>query len=79
MQVLGDGKDVIHLYERECSLQRRRQKVWEEAPAACLTPDLREALCASAVQLAKSVSYRGAGTLEYLYDETTRASSSSSR
>jgi acetyl-CoA carboxylase biotin carboxylase subunit len=72
VQVLGDGKDVIHLYERECSLQRRRQKVWEEAPAACLTPELREALCASAVQLAKSVGYRGAGTLEYLYDETTR-------
>ena len=72
VQVLGDGKDVIHLYERECSLQRRRQKVWEEAPAACLTPDLREALCASAVQLAKSVRYRGAGTLEYLYDEAAR-------
>jgi len=72
VQVLGDGKDVIHLYERECSLQRRRQKVWEEAPAACLTPDLREALCASAVQLAKSVRYRGAGTLEYLYDEVAR-------
>ena len=46
--------------------------MWEEAPAACLTPDLREALCASAVQLAKSVSYRGAGTLEYLYDEAAR-------
>jgi acetyl-CoA carboxylase, biotin carboxylase subunit len=72
VQVLGDSKDVIHLYERECSLQRRRQKVWEEAPAACLTPDLREALCASAVQLAKSVRYRGAGTLEYLYDEAAR-------
>jgi acetyl-CoA carboxylase biotin carboxylase subunit len=71
VQVLGDGRDAIHLYERECSLQRRRQKVWEEAPAACLTPALREALCASAVRLAKSVGYRGAGTLEYLYDETT--------
>jgi acetyl-CoA carboxylase, biotin carboxylase subunit len=71
VQVLGDGKDAVHLYERECSLQRRRQKVWEEAPAACLTPASREALCASAVRLAKSVGYRGAGTLEYLYDETT--------
>jgi acetyl-CoA carboxylase biotin carboxylase subunit len=71
VQVLGDGENVLHLYERECSLQRRRQKVWEEAPAACLTPALREALCASAVRLAKSVAYRGAGTLEYLYDETT--------
>jgi acetyl-CoA carboxylase biotin carboxylase subunit len=71
VQVLGDGEAAIHLYERECSLQRRRQKVWEEAPAICLSPKRREALCASAVRLAKSVGYRGAGTLEYLYDETT--------
>jgi acetyl-CoA carboxylase biotin carboxylase subunit len=71
VQVLGDGKAAIHLYERECSLQRRRQKVWEEAPAICLSPERREALCTSAVRLAKSVEYRGAGTLEYLYDETT--------
>src|SRR4029077_11013082 len=47
--VLGDGEAAIHLYERECSLQRRRQKVWEEAPAVCLWPERREALCASAV------------------------------
>jgi acetyl-CoA carboxylase biotin carboxylase subunit len=46
----------------------RRQKVWEEAPAACLSPAACEKLCASAVRLAKSVGYRGAGTLEYLYD-----------
>ena len=71
VQVLGDGEAAIHLYERECSLQRRRQKVWEEAPAICLLPERREALCASAVRLAKSVGYRGAGTLEYLYDEMT--------
>ncbi len=71
VQILGDGEDAIHLYERECSLQRRRQKVWEEAPATRLSPERREALCASAVRLAKSVGYRGAGTLEYLYDETT--------
>ena len=71
VQVLGDGEAAIHLYERECSLQRRRQKVWEEGPAICLSPERREALCASAVRLAKSVGYRGAGTLEYLYDETT--------
>jgi acetyl-CoA carboxylase, biotin carboxylase subunit len=69
VQVLGDGEAAIHLYERECSLQRRRQKVWEEAPAIRLSPQRREALCASAVRLAKSVGYRGAGTLEYLYDE----------
>jgi acetyl-CoA carboxylase biotin carboxylase subunit len=68
VQILGDGDNVIHAYERECSLQRRRQKVWEEAPAACLSSAIREKLCASAVRLAKSVGYRGAGTLEYLYD-----------
>jgi acetyl-CoA carboxylase biotin carboxylase subunit len=68
VQVLGDGTRAIHLWERECSLQRRRQKVWEEAPAACLDPDTREKLCASAVRLAETVGYRGAGTLEYLYD-----------
>jgi acetyl-CoA carboxylase, biotin carboxylase subunit len=71
VQVLGDGRDVIHCYERECSLQRRRQKVWEEAPSLALKPDVREALCACAVELAKSVAYRGAGTLEFLYDDET--------
>ncbi|WP_257168139.1 acetyl-CoA carboxylase biotin carboxylase subunit [Bradyrhizobium sp. SRS-191] len=69
VQVLGDGHDVIHCFERECSLQRRRQKVWEEAPSPSLTPAVREKLCASAVALAKAVHYRGAGTLEYLYDD----------
>jgi acetyl-CoA carboxylase biotin carboxylase subunit len=73
VQVLGDGSDLVHCYERECSLQRRRQKVWEEAPSAALEPDLREAICASAVALAKSVNYRGAGTLEYLFDDETGA------
>ncbi len=70
VQILGDGINAIHCYERECSLQRRRQKVWEEAGAACLDEETRERLCSSAVALAKSVKYRGAGTLEYLYDET---------
>jgi acetyl-CoA carboxylase biotin carboxylase subunit len=71
VQVLGDGDDAIHLFERECSLQRRRQKVWEEAPAACLDEATRERLCASAVALARAAGYRSAGTLEYLYDEAT--------
>jgi acetyl-CoA carboxylase, biotin carboxylase subunit len=71
VQVLGDGHDVIHCFERECSLQRRRQKVWEEAPSPSLVSAVREILCASAVALAKAVSYRGAGTLEYLYDDRT--------
>jgi acetyl-CoA carboxylase biotin carboxylase subunit len=71
VQVLGDGHDVIHCFERECSLQRRRQKVWEEAPSPSLAPAVRETLCDSAVALAKAVNYRGAGTLEYLYDDRT--------
>jgi acetyl-CoA carboxylase biotin carboxylase subunit len=71
VQILGDGTRAIHVWERECSLQRRRQKVWEEAPAMCLTQGAREALCASAVRLAESVGYRGAGTLEYLFDPRT--------
>jgi acetyl-CoA carboxylase biotin carboxylase subunit len=71
VQVLGDGVDAIHLFERDCSLQRRRQKIWEEAPAAVLDHAVREAICASAVDLARSVGYRGAGTVEYLYDADT--------
>lgn len=71
VQILGDGERAVHCYERECSMQRRRQKLWEEAPAACLDQATRERICRSAVALAESVAYRGAGTLEYLYDETT--------
>ncbi len=69
VQVLADGKNAIHCYERECSLQRRRQKVWEEAPSRALSEELREELCSSAVALAKAVGYSGAGTVEYLYDD----------
>ncbi len=69
VQILADGRDAIHCFERECSLQRRRQKVWEEAPSRALPPGLREELCASAVRLARAVNYSGAGTVEYLYDE----------
>jgi acetyl-CoA carboxylase, biotin carboxylase subunit len=53
-------------------LQRRRQKVWEEAPAATLPGETRRDLCAAAVALARSVNYRGAGTLEFLYDDVTK-------
>jgi len=69
VQILGDGETAVHCFERECSLQRRRQKVWEEAGATCLDEETREALCTSAVALARAVNYRGAGTLEYLFDE----------
>ncbi|MCA3130499.1 MAG: acetyl-CoA carboxylase biotin carboxylase subunit [Betaproteobacteria bacterium] len=69
VQVLGDGRDVIHCWERECSLQRRRQKIFEEAPSPALSQGTRERLCGSAVALARAVGYRGAGTLEYLFDD----------
>jgi len=72
VQILGDGKRVVHCFERECSLQRRRQKIWEEAPSPAITQATREALCASAVKLAQAVHYSGAGTLEYLYDDESR-------
>lgn len=69
VQILGDGTDAVHCWERECSLQRRRQKVWEEAPSRALSDGLREELCSSAVRLARAVGYSGAGTIEYLYDD----------
>ncbi|QZX83627.1 acetyl-CoA carboxylase biotin carboxylase subunit [Metapseudomonas otitidis] len=68
VQVLGDGQHAVHLFERECSLQRRRQKVFEEAPSPALSEAQRAALCESAVRLARQIGYRGAGTLEYLFD-----------
>jgi len=73
VQVLGDGERVVHCFERECSLQRRRQKVWEEAPSPAIAEATRQELCASAVRLAESTRYRGAGTLEYLYDDDSGA------
>lgn len=72
VQILGDGERVVHCFERECSLQRRRQKVWEEAPSAAISESTREALCESALRLARAASYRGAGTLEYLYDDDSQ-------
>ncbi len=69
VQVLGDGERVVHCFERECSLQRRRQKIWEEAPSPAISAETRAALCASALRLAEAARYRGAGTLEYLYDD----------
>ena len=71
VQVLGDGVDVIHCWERECSLQRRHQKIWEEAPSDALSSETRAELCDSAARLARTLGYRGAGTVEYLYDEST--------
>ncbi|MWD26028.1 carbamoyl-phosphate synthase subunit L [Aquicoccus sp. SCR17] len=67
VQVFGDGRgNVVHLFERECSLQRRHQKVVEEAPAAGLDTALREKMTAAAVQGAKTLRYRNAGTFEFI-------------
>lgn len=73
VQVLGDEQgDVVHLYERDCSLQRRYQKVVEFTPAFSVAPEVRQALCADAVKIAKHVGYVNAGTLEFLVDSTGR-------
>lgn len=69
VQIMGDGAGgIVHFGERECSLQRRYQKMVEEAPAAILTPELRLRLHRAAVDLLAAVSYRNAGTVEFLYD-----------
>ncbi len=69
VQVFGDAHgNVVHLYERDCSLQRRRQKVIEEAPAPGMPDDVRAAMCGAAVKLAEAVNYRGAGTVEFIID-----------
>jgi acetyl-CoA carboxylase biotin carboxylase subunit len=68
VQILGDGERVIHLGDRDCSVQRRYQKLIEEAPAPGLDDDLRERLRAAAVTLGAHLRYRGAGTVEFLVD-----------
>jgi pyruvate carboxylase len=69
VQILADGAgDVVHLFERDCSVQRRHQKVVELAPAPNLDPALRDRLCADAVKLARHVGYVNAGTVEFLVD-----------
>ena len=74
VQVFGDGRGgVVHLGERDCSLQRRNQKVVEETPAPCLPAATRAALCDTAVSLMRSVQYRNAGTVEFVLDADTGA------
>ncbi len=70
IQVLGDTHgNIVHLFERECSVQRRHQKVVEEAPSSVLTPEIREKMGKCAVDVARSVNYVGAGTVEFILDE----------
>ncbi|MGN6177544.1 MAG: acetyl-CoA carboxylase biotin carboxylase subunit [Mucilaginibacter sp.] len=70
IQVLGDTHgNIVHLFERECSVQRRHQKVIEEAPSAILTPAIRSAMGKCAVDVARSVNYTGAGTVEFIMDD----------
>ncbi len=73
VQILADQHgSVIHLGERDCTIQRRFQKILEEAPSPVLTPKVREEICESAVRLAKFVNYDSVGTVEFLYDQDTQ-------
>lgn len=70
IQILGDhAGNIVYLFERECSIQRRHQKVIEEAPSAVLTPEIRKAMGEAAVGVAKACNYYGAGTVEFIVDE----------
>ena len=69
VQVLGDGRDVVHLFERECSLQRRRQKVVEEAGSPGISDATRAVMTEAAARLGREVGYTGAGTVEFLVDD----------
>ena len=70
IQVFGDGKgNAVHLGERDCSLQRRHQKVWEEAPSPALNAETRDKIGTTVAQAMQKLSYRGAGTVEFLYED----------
>jgi acetyl/propionyl-CoA carboxylase alpha subunit len=73
VQIVGDGEgDVVHVLERECSLQRRHQKVFEESPSSAVTPETRRRLTEAAVAIGREVRYRSAGTCEFLLDADER-------
>ncbi|MGY4281872.1 acetyl-CoA/propionyl-CoA carboxylase biotin carboxyl carrier protein [Bradyrhizobium sp. LM2.7] len=69
VQVLGDSfGNIVHLFERECSVQRRFQKIIEEAPSPALSPELRKRVCETAVGIARAANYQNAGTVEFIFD-----------
>jgi pyruvate carboxylase len=73
VQIIGDALgNIVHLFERDCSVQRRHQKVVEVAPATHLPEEVRQAIWSDAIKLAKSVNYRNAGTAEFLVDQQGR-------
>lgn len=72
VQILGDGRDYVHLGDRDCSMQRQQQKILEEAPAPDLPDDVRQRIRETSVELARRANYVGVGTIEFLYDPATQ-------
>jgi acetyl-CoA carboxylase biotin carboxylase subunit/propionyl-CoA carboxylase alpha chain len=73
VQIIADEHgDVLHLFERECTIQRRNQKIIEEAPSPSLTDDLRNEICFTATRLMREIGYRTAGTVEFIFDSSTK-------
>ncbi len=73
VQIVSDSHgNVVHLYERECTIQRRNQKIIEEAPSPTLTDDLRQEICFTATKLMREIGYTTAGTVEFIFDSATR-------
>jgi len=72
VQILGDGETFVHLGDRDCSMQRRQQKILEEAPAPGLPEDVRQRMRDSSLELARKAAYVGVGTVEFLYDPVAR-------
>ncbi|MCR9141275.1 MAG: acetyl-CoA carboxylase biotin carboxylase subunit [bacterium] len=74
IQVFGDSHgNVVHLFERECSIQRRHQKIIEESPSPAITPEIRQAMAQAAIDAAQAVNYLGAGTVEFIYSDADQS------
>lgn len=73
VQVVGDeAGNIVHLYERECTIQRRNQKIIEEAPSPSIDDDLRKEICFTAIRLMREIGYTSAGTVEFIFDSSTK-------